>query len=132
MFDLITVLTRSRALRLAAEIRSIDPEDAEAEYRARTAFVELAAGMDLMVHGERPSRWHGLAVEARRLEASAHLLANTREATFLQVGMIQSLTLQFGVVAGLLGYAVEPLARTHDDAARSRVEGEQIVREAAE
>lgn len=132
MFDLITVLTRSRALRIACEARSGQPDNSEAEEAARIALIGLAAGMDMHLDAERPARWSDCAALAAKVETAAHALAETRDGTFDQVGAVSTLTLHFGAVASRMGYAAEPLARTHDDAARSRVEGEQIVREAAE
>ena len=132
MFDLITVLTRSRALRIACEARSGQPDNTEAEEAARIALIGLATGMDMHLDAERPARWSDCAALAAKVEAAAHALAELREGSFDQVGAIAALSLRFGAVASRMGYSAEPLARSHDDAARSRVEGEQSVREAAE
>ena len=130
MFDLITVLTRSRALRIAAEARTADPDNAEAEHSARVALLALASGMDMHVDPVRPARWSDLAPMAVKLEAAAYALADLREGSFDQAGAVAALALHFGAVASRMGCHAEPLARSHDDAARSRVEGEQM--EAAE
>lgn len=131
MFDLITILTRSRALRMAAEVRAGDPDNSEAEHIARIALLTLAAGMDMHVDPVRPARWSDLAPMAVKLEAAAYALADLREGSFDQAGAIAALALHFGAVASRMGCDVETLARNHDDAAMAAVEGEG-VRDAAE
>lgn len=128
MFDLITVLTRSRALRIAAEARSSDPDNAEAEHSARIALLALAAGMDMHIDPVRPARWSDLAPMAVKLEAAAYALADLREGSFDQAGAIAALALHFGAVASRMGCDVEPLADTHhDDAAMAAVENRQAA-----
>jgi hypothetical protein len=130
MFDLITVLTRSRALRIAAEARSADPDNGEAEHSARVALLALAAGMDMHVDPVRPARWSDLAPMALKLEAAAYALADLREGSFDQAGAIAALALHFGAVASRMGCDVEPLAETnHDDAAMAAVDGGRIAAE---
>ena len=128
MFDLMTVLTRSRALRIACEARSGDPDNADAEGRARLALVGLAAGMDMHLDPERPARWSDCAALAAKVEEAAFALADLREGSFDQAGAIAALSLHFGAIASRMGYAVEPLARTEGVRAQAAVEH----REAAE
>ena len=131
MFDLVRVLTNSRRLRIAAEARTADTDNAEAEHSARVALLALAAGMDMHVDPVRPARWSDLAPMAVKLEAAAYALADLREGSFDQAGAVAALALHFGAVASRMGCDVETLAINHDDAAQVAVEGEE-VRDAAE
>ncbi|WP_240233575.1 hypothetical protein [Devosia lacusdianchii] len=130
MFDLITVLSRSRHLRIACEARSGQPDNYEAEEAARTALVELARGMDMHLDPARPARWSDCAGLAAKVETAAFALADLREGSFDQAGAVAALSLHFGMIAGRMGYDAETIARSGDEAARSRVEGDQM--EAAE
>lgn len=129
MFDIIAILTNARRLRIAAEARTADPDNAEAEHSARVALLALAAGMDMHIDPVRPARWSDLAPMAVKLEAAAYALADLREGSFDQAGAIAALALHFGAVASRMGCDVEPLAGPNDDEAMAAVEGGKVAAE---
>lgn len=127
-FDLITVLTSSRALRRACEARCADRDDAEAEHDARVALLNLARGLDIEVHPSRPSRWFGTDAMALTVENAATALAEAAAGDFHPAGHIARLSLHFGALASRLGCDVSD-ETTEDIAAMAHVEGERIAAE---
>lgn len=132
MFDLITILTASRALRRACESRCADQDNAEAEHDARVALLDLARGLELEIYPSRPSRWTGTNAMARNVQTAAEALAEAAEGDWQQAGRIARLSLCFGVLASRLGYDV-PDTTPEDEQARRYAEGHmQEARDAAE
>jgi hypothetical protein len=136
MFDLITILTASRALRRACEARCADLDNAEAEHDARIALLDLARGLELEVYPSRPSRWTGTDAMASNVQTAAEALAEAAQGDFYPAGHIARLTLHFGALASRMGCDVDTAPRltsdttTEDEIARRYAEGHR--QEAAE